>query len=282
MIIPGRQLSTGPREARFLTDLERRGIVVFSVARDASHVDGIPRHRIGRIVDGLKRKGWLLKIERGKYQLVPRAARGGWQEHPFVIATGIAPPRSYISFWSALSHHGLTEQLPRTVFVAMVGKIRPTVRFQRREYRFVGIADSKYFGFREQELVALNGAATVPVRIAEPEKAILDCLDNEAVSGGMPEIIKAVRRGAERNIFSIDRFAEHAARFGSHPVAARLGYLLDRLTDLNTAPIRSLIRRSGWAPYLSADYPKDDVSLDREWHLRVNVPDWLFEREESV
>ena len=275
-----RRLATGPAEAALLTELERRGISVFSERRDAGVLADQPRARLHGLVHQLARKGWLLRIEPGKYLVVPRAARGGWSEHPFVVAAGIAPARHYVSYWSALVHHGLTEQIPRLVYAAVVaGPAKRPVVFQGWEYRFVRIAERKYFGYEEQEFSALNGAATVAVRVADPEKAVLDCLENEAAGGGFPEVSKAIRRGADEGRFSVERFAEHAARLGSHPVAARLGYLLDRLTDLDSGPLQGLVRHGGWAPYLSAGYPREGAPLDRKWHLRVNVPEWRFDDE---
>lgn len=44
------------------------------------------------------------------------------------------------------------------------------------------------------EFPVLNGVVRVEVSIAEPEKAVLDSLDHERLAGGLPEVIKAVRR----------------------------------------------------------------------------------------
>ncbi len=63
----------------------------------------------------LQGKGWLLRIEQGTYVVVPRAARRTWHEHPFIIAAAMAPDPYYISYWSALSFHNLTTQMPPLV-----------------------------------------------------------------------------------------------------------------------------------------------------------------------
>lgn len=55
-------------------------------------------------------------FDAGKYVVVPRAA--------------LAPAPYYISYWSALSYHDLTEQLPRGVFVAVCGNRKRALRFQ--------------------------------------------------------------------------------------------------------------------------------------------------------
>src|SRR5436190_1627520 len=81
-----RVLATGNDEARLLANLERHGVVVFDERRHARLAPkGDPRLR-RYLVARLARKGWLARVERGKYVVVPRAAVGRWAEHPFVVA----------------------------------------------------------------------------------------------------------------------------------------------------------------------------------------------------
>ena len=225
------------------------------------------------IVHGLWRKGWLDRIEPGKYVVVPRAARRGWSEHPFVVAEGIAPPEHYVSYWSALSHHDLTEQLPRVVYVATLGVKKPELRYRGWRYRFVPLTEPKFFGFTTEEFTALNGAAHVEVQVAEPEKAIIDSLDHERFSDGIAEAAKAVRRGLEGQRMSVPRLLEYAVRFPNAAVAARLGHLLERYgaPAEATEPLRAAIRRRGPPPYLSPRAPREGAALDPRWYLRVNV-----------
>lgn len=71
--------------------------------------------RSHNLIPGLRDKGWLIPIERGKCLVVPRAARQDSHEHPFVVAASLALTDHYVSLWSALSFHHLTERLPRMV-----------------------------------------------------------------------------------------------------------------------------------------------------------------------
>src|SRR5436190_18867491 len=123
-----RSLATGPQEGRVLTELERLGISILALPRPASFLPDIADGHFRKLLHRLRVKGWLVPIEQGKYLVVPRAARGSWGEHPFVVAAGIAPDDYYISFWSALSHHRLTEQVPRIVYAALRGSRKREVR----------------------------------------------------------------------------------------------------------------------------------------------------------
>lgn len=272
-----RRLSVGPNEAALLTDLERADIPVLSLPRHRSLLGERDDAGLARTLHRLVHKGWLQRIESGKYVVVPRAARGGWREHPFIIAAAISPAPYYISYWSALSHHNLTEQLPRGVFVALCGGRKRTLRFQGWEYRFVHRTLPSFYGFRDEEMVGLNGAARVGVAIAEPEKALLDALDDEALAGGFAEIVKAIHRGLVDEILALDRLVEYALRYPNRAVAARLGYILTRSAVPAAGELRRAVRRTGYPPRLSASAPGDGALRDREWNVLVNVPDTIFE-----
>jgi predicted transcriptional regulator of viral defense system len=236
----------------------------------------------------LRQKGWLLPVEAGKYVVAPRAARGGWHEHPFVVASAIAPGGAgehYVSFWSALSHHDLTEQLPRVVVVATREREKATLSFQGWRYRYVPLVARKFFGFSAPEFPALNGAATVEVPIADPEKALLDSLEHELLAGGMAEVANAVRRGLRSERISLPRLLNYVERLDSNAVRARLGYLLERFAPFHSDAaaaadaLRAQVRRSGPSVPLSTAAPRVDAELDRRWHLLVNLPDDVFALE---
>jgi predicted transcriptional regulator of viral defense system len=283
-----RRLATGPVEARLLTDLERLSIPVLSLPRHRALLGEYSDDQLRNVLYQLRRKGWLLRVEAGKYVVVPRAARGGWHEHPFVVASAIVPGvpgEHYVSFWSALSHHELTEQLPRVVVVATREREKAIVVFQGWRYRYVPLVTRKFFGFSSHEFPALNGAATVEVPIAYPEKAILDSLEHELLAGGMLEVANAVRRGLAGGRVSLPRLLVYVERLDSNAVRARLGFLLERFAPLHpeaapaAAELRARIRRSGPPLPLSTAAPRTDAALDRRWHLLVNLPEDAFSLE---
>src|SRR3972149_5473296 len=67
----------------------------------------------------LQSKGWIRRIRRGRFAVVPLSSGEDRspQLHEFVVAMELVSP-AVIAYWSALNHHGMTEQIPRTVFVA--------------------------------------------------------------------------------------------------------------------------------------------------------------------
>ena len=102
--------------------------------------------------------------------------------HEFEIAMTLVNP-AVISHWSALHHYGLTEQIPRKVFVlttvtASVPRLRGTrasqanggYRVGETTYHFIQVRPERFFG---TEKVWLEDAR---VTITDPERTLLDGL----------------------------------------------------------------------------------------------------------
>jgi len=124
---------------------ENRQVISIS---DIAGVLDIQRKSAKDMAYALKEKGWLERIAHGKYLILPLAAgeNAVYTEHEFVIASALVEPM-YIGYWSALNHHGLTEQMSRTVYVVT------TERAQEREihgvtYRPVTVTEQKFFGYQ--------------------------------------------------------------------------------------------------------------------------------------
>jgi len=267
-----------------LADLERQEIPVLSLKRHRALLGDLDDQTLYDLLTQLQSKGWLLRVERGTYVVVPRAARRTWHEHPFIIAAAMAPDPYYISYWSALSFHNLTTQMPRLVAVVIPPDRRrrqTQVDFQGCQYRFVSRSPATFFSASAHTLVGLNGAAHVEVMIADPEKAILDALDDERLSGGMTEVVEALRRGLENGVVSPRRLVDDALRYPNKGIVNRLGYILARNCPQTSAveTLRAYVRRTGYPPYLSASAPRETTYRDAEWNVMVNHTDESAEEE---
>ncbi len=271
-----RVLSTGPAESRFLTDMERLEIPVFSLKRHRTLLDDIADPDLYDLLTELEDKGWLLRVEQGTYVVVPRAARRTWHEHPFIIAAAMASDPYYISYWSALSFHNLTTQLPQSVVVVIAAdhrRRRSQVTFQGYHYQFISRSETTFFGIHAHDMTGLNGAAHVEVMIADPGKAILDSLDDERLAGGIAEIIESVRRGLANGSLSLSHLIDDALRYPNRAVINRLGYILSRsgVDKGALGALRGRLRRTGYPPYLSSVAPRVEVHRDPEWNVLVNL-----------
>jgi predicted transcriptional regulator of viral defense system len=238
---------------------------------EAATILSTTRENAHRILSRLHGKGWLTRIERGRYLGVPMEGQAGWAEHEFVYASQLIVPY-YISYRSALAHWGLTAQLLHVVFVATTRRKR-NLEFQGVRFRFVTIRPHKFFGYAK---VALDAT---PVQIASPEKTIVDCLDQEQYSGGMPEIAQALLEARER--LDVARLTEYALQMRSNVLVRRLGYLLDLVDAEQTEVLAQHVGNSGYA-YLSRLFPRRELARDARWRLIVNVEPAQLQREREV
>ena len=240
--------------SRIPVQLARRKIFTIDEAEEAFDVD---RASLRVILSRLEDGGWIERVERGKYIVIPLTARKGeFTLNEFVIGSELVEPYA-VSYWSALNHHGLTEQMSGTVF------LQTTSRKKKRElrvfgvrYKIVKILESKFFGV---EKAWIDNTA---VNITDEEKTIVDCLDHPEYSGGVIEVAKALRNGA----FEGDTLSEYARRIGNSGVVRRLGYLCGLLgvqVDLPDIDARNYL-------YLDPTMPKKG-ELDGRWRLVLNV-----------
>jgi predicted transcriptional regulator of viral defense system len=250
-----------PREAFFLSTLAREGRAIFSMS-DARQILGA---KTRQTLSLLSKKKWVLRLRRGLYVIVPIDAGVRGSEsfivHDFVIASHLASPY-YVGFWSALNHHGLTDQIPRTVFVATTRPRKP-LKILTSTFRFVQLAPKKFIGI---ETASLEDAE---VRISSKEKTLVDCLDHPELAGGIEEVARAVYfNHRELDWAKVRKFT---LKGGSIAVFKRLGYILERCDLFQT------YRRVFTKVVLTEGYPKLDTvgplkgKLNERWKLRVNV-----------
>jgi len=234
--------------------LARKKIFTIDEAEEAFNVD---RESLRVTLSRLEHQGWLERLENGKYMVIPLTARKGeYTLNEFTIGSELVKPYA-ISYWSALNHHGLTEQIPGTVF------LQTTSRKKRRElqvlgvrYRIVRVAEHKFFGLEKAWIDDTH------VNVTDKEKTIIDCLDHPEHCGGVVEAAKALRNGSP----DTGRLSEYAKRIRNSGVVRRLGYLSSLLgiqVDLPTIATRSYL-------YLDPTMPKTGEP-NAKWKLIVNA-----------
>jgi predicted transcriptional regulator of viral defense system len=234
--------------------LSKGGVV--TVRRDArSSPAHAPLDRLERAK--LARRGQVVRVGRGVYQSTARQDLVGI--HPYKAIAGVLAGEPYfISWWSALAFHGLTEQQPLTIHVAVQSQHRPQM-LASYEVNFVRLVPERFIGIRT---VDLDG---VQVRIASPERAVIACLDRPDLGGGLPEVVRAL----------INPSLDHAAlvrlagRYPSHALARRLGYLMSVLEVGDPEPLRGRRGRSGYTPLDAALAASGAV--DTRWQVLDNV-----------
>ncbi|WP_324335067.1 type IV toxin-antitoxin system AbiEi family antitoxin domain-containing protein [Baekduia sp.] len=236
-------------------------------AEDAAAVLEVPRAEAARIAGYLASKGWLSRVRRGLFTVVPLEAEvpEAWRADPWLVAARVFAP-CYIGGWSACEHWGLTEQLFRSVLVvSATPQRRARVAVQGTEFRVVTRRPEVLFGTRK----VWRGRERVDV--SDPTRTIVDVLDDPSIGGGIrnvADILDEYLSGEHRDDKLLISYAD---QLGNRTVFKRLGYLLEALgSDASDLIETSLARRS-------AGLAKLDPSIDsagritKRWGLRVNA-----------
>jgi predicted transcriptional regulator of viral defense system len=238
-------------ERRVLTTLSNNNLSFFTTL-DLGRILGADKN-VYDLIYHLKKKGWIKKIEKGKYVLTDIS--GIPYLDVYEIATKLLWP-SYISFWTALSYHHLTEQIPQTIFIATT-RSKKNLQINKTTIKFIKISPKRFFGYTKIKQTL----------VADIEKSILDSLLFPRYAGGLSEIIKCLKEGREK--ISISKLINYAEQMGNKSLMMILGFLLDYLGY--TFPEKNLLKHRPKA------YPLLDVAgeprgkLDKKWHLILNV-----------
>ncbi|KAA9404680.1 transcriptional regulator [Haloarcula hispanica] len=260
------------RESRLLSRLAGAGNQVISVDDIETTLD-IPPNTAREIASRLTEKGWLDRLFPGTYLIIPLTAgeKGMYTTHEYLIAAHVATPM-YIGYYSALSHHGLTEQVPRTVYV-----VTPA-RAQSREihgvpYRVTTVTERKFFGF---EPTSIEGTT---VQVSDLEKTLVDCADHPEFCGGLRELATAMRTANQRGC-AWDTVGEYLERLDNGAATKRIVYLADQL-GINL-PTREALVESFTSGYSLLDPTQPETgSNNSTYRLQINVEPATLEPAEA-
>ncbi len=251
----------GPMELRLLFTLEKEGREAFQY-RDAHRILNSTDDAVKGVLRRLKQKGRIQELEKGKYLLIPARAgvEGAWSEVPYLIVPHLVKTH-YIGFWTALNYWGMTEQVPRTIFVATLARKR-NLRYGPNNFQFVTLSTKKFFGWIEEEMAGGS------FKVSDREKTIVDCLGFPRYAGGMDQVIGGLSEG--RADLDFRRVLDYAERYGVNVLIRRLGYIMDVL-DLSR-DVRQRIVSMGFPGYMWLDPtgPKERLGYSKRYGLILN------------
>lgn len=149
------------------SDLRRMDRPVLTTAEAAVRWKASPRttsHRLKAMEEG----GLARRLRLGLWALDPEIR--AFAAAPYLTA----PYPAYVSFWSALAHHGLIEQVPRRISVASLSHPR-TIKTAIGSYAVHQLAPELFGGYSGTDRDGY---------LAGAEKAIFDTVYIRAAAGG--------------------------------------------------------------------------------------------------
>ncbi|NQT67413.1 MAG: hypothetical protein HQ569_07555 [Actinobacteria bacterium] len=167
----------------------------------------------------LTKIGWLLRIKKGLYVIVTDFSTLGFNDLSIYLIAKALNKNSYISFESALQHHGIFDQMLSTVESVTFMRARK-YKFQGTIINFLKIKKKFYFGFSRERIESDF------VNVANMEKAILDMLYFRKNSYNISLIWEKLTE--HRSDFDFKKLIDYTKRFND-TIVRQVGFLLDRL-----------------------------------------------------
>jgi len=235
---------------RLLRSLSAQGKRIFT-SEDAKLLaasTNISMDYIGQVLPRLVEGGWAIRIKRGLYA-VTGGLPGGEAIPSFAIATSLVMP-SAISLWSAMSFHGLTEQVPRIISAITPKKVvTPSMRGGAADagagrhvwktlgqsFEYVTVKPQLFFGI---DRVWIEQDFRVP--ITDRERTMLEGFASPALFGGLGEVLGIF----EEHLTEMDlqKLVGYALKYGKAAVGKRLGWAMERMgvAEKIFAPLQEL------------------------------------------
>lgn len=253
----------GPREVEFLARSAERGGLL--TADQAAAFWGSSEYA-WKVLSRLERKGWLERLERGSYLIIPLEAGPErlWSEDALAVGCSLAPEAAG-AYWTAMRHWNWTTQLPRIVTF-----MTPRRRHNNRpvvlgvQYRFVLVGAERVLGINRSR------EGSMEVRVTDRERTVVDMMDRPDLCGGIAEVVEDLSSAWPE--CDPERFLEYVQRFGSGTVPKRLGFLVEHLGLEPAAGFVEQLRSLMGAGM--SDLERGGAKSGRyvrRWRLRVNT-----------
>ncbi|MFA9402842.1 MAG: type IV toxin-antitoxin system AbiEi family antitoxin domain-containing protein [Anaerolineales bacterium] len=223
----------------------------------------------------LSRSGWIARLKRGVYAV--QSSLFPDELHPFALASALVEPMA-ISHWSALSHHGLTTQIPPMVQAMTPKKVvtpgmragetsRPRGRAVWEvlgiEVEFIYIEKKRFFGFQQEWVSRWNR-----VSITDRERTFLDMVARPDLFGGTELALATFQEHGDE--FDLKKLMSYALRYDMGSVIKRLGWVLDEM-GVESEIIKPLQEYEVQTYYLLDPSRPRKGSSDPRWQITNNL-----------
>lgn len=235
---------------------------------DASKALGFDARKTAAKLGSLAKRGWLHRVRRGVYLIVPLEAEPGSRAtaaDPWILAQEVFSP-CYIGGWSAAGYWELTEQIFRPTLVVTAAAIRSkSIELLGQEYRLFRVPASRV---RIETSVWRD---SVKVNVSSRERTLVDCLRNPALGGGVGHLLLMMKEYANHPERDFRKLLNEAREADSGAVWKRLGYLTEVLWPKEKLIISEASRKLAAGNIKLDPLVKARGKLVKRWRVWSNV-----------
>lgn len=237
-------------ESYILKKITQNNLVSFGV-EELIRLTTWDRQRIYNVLYSLQKKNHIHRIKRNQYVITENI-----NEKIFRIATEVVQP-SYISFWTALSYYGYTEQQIKMIQMVTT---KQTKSFSLSSFTIepTTFHIKRFFGYKK-----INDFV-----IATPEKAFIDSLYQLHKCGGLDEYSKCLRNAW--NELNKKTFVQGLILFDNKSMVSRIGFIIEYLSLKKTIDIKKLKANISQTPIILNPYGSKKAIYNKKWNLLIN------------
>lgn len=232
-------------EQAILQLVREKNLIIFGI-QEIQRLSGWNPVKIHNTLHTLKEKGHVIQLKRNKYATPEKQA-----ENPYAVATETVKP-SYISYWTALSYYGFTEQQVKTIQLVspkQQKQLLPTIEV-------VTLKPNRFYGYQR-----INDFV-----IAEKEKTLVDALHMPEKCGGLDEVLKCLKNAWSQ--INKKLFFSYLILFNDKSLNSRTGYIIETL-GLGETPRKIIENKS--KSYVKLDTRKPKIGgYDKRWMIIIN------------
>lgn len=227
------------KERELLDQLKEKAVVS---VQDIQRIGDFSREYAKLVMNRLTKRKLMKKITRNSYTM---------QKDILVVASNLKVP-SYISFWSASSYYGFTEQILNVIYVACTRKIKPIV-FEGYRIKFIKVKE--LFGYKKIRIG--NGE----LFIVDQEKLLIDCVLHFEEMGNFDEIEKVFQKAE----ISKEKIIEYLKKIKNLSLIKRVGYLLEKHKKMDISKSFKIDRNYVYLNQFSKKYKY----INAKWRVYV-------------
>ena len=207
------------------------------------------------LITKMVKNGWFMRIKNGLYVISDLSNRGFLSLSNYVGA-GLLVKDSYVSFESALQHHGMFDQLTNKTISVSLKKFKTTL-LNGTEYSYIKTKERLFFGWQE---IMIDGKAA---RIAAAEKALIDIINFRKSKYAVDLVIEKVKE--HKNDLNFERITEYLKEF-SEATIKTIGFIFD-LLNIDSADIYRLAEHSIKNRKSTHRMLSGDIKFNAKWRL---------------
>ena len=182
-----------------------------------------------------------------------------WGDAPLYDLIQSLDADGYFSHYTAMHFHGLTEQIPKTIYFnveqpASAGGGKLTQEGINRAFRAKCRTSNNFITLRDVRICRVNGGNThqlgviefktddgEQIRITDIERTLIDVVVRPVYAGGIGEIAEVFRAAAGK--VSVKKIADYLRKLNfTYPYHQAIGFYLERTGAYKTADI-NLMRK---------------------------------------